>query len=162
MLKQIINNLRLLSSNRPENAFLENKIIRDSSSLSKLDIDFVQSWSISGLGLGIIFYLLFRNLYESLAVLGIAGFIGNHIEKNWFPLLLTETGLWSSVLIQTLVVLVVAFWVYGIYFLVRHGRRLSWNRCEWKSIEEFKQSEKIWFRLNFIGSAVVIIIFYLI
>ena len=31
-----------------------------------------------------------------------------------------------------------------IYFGVRHGRRLSWNRGKWSSVEDLEKSEEKW------------------
>ncbi len=36
------------------------------------------------------------------------------------------------------------FYVWLIYFSIKYGRRLAWNRNNWESFEKFKSSEKAW------------------
>jgi len=34
--------------------------------------------------------------------------------------------------------------IYLVYFMIVHGRRLAWNRNNFKSFEEFQRSEAVW------------------
>lgn len=43
------------------------------------------------------------------------------------------------------------------YFFIKHGRRLAWNRNQWKSFEVFEKSEARWYNLA-IASLVMILI----
>jgi hypothetical protein len=158
MFQRAITNLKLLNSKRAENTIFERKLIRDQALLSENDIKYLRRWSLSGFGVGGIFYLLLRNLYEPLALLGGAAFFGKIIENNWGTVLYSESVyILFRGFVWVLVLLIVASWAYGIYFQARHGRRLSWNRCTWKSIEEFKASEKKWFWFNFVASIFIFI-----
>lgn len=44
--------------------------------------------------------------------------------------------------------------IWLLYFFIKYGRRLAWNRNQWKDIETFKKSEKKW--LNFIIPSIVL------
>jgi len=162
MISRTITNLRLLNSKRPENRAFDRNIVRDESLLSHQDKEFLKKWSFGGFGIAGVLYLLLRNLYESLGLLAVAGYLGNFIEKHWSSVLYDSgAAVWIRVAVWTTVVIVIIGWAYGIYFLARHSRRLSWNRCAWKSIEEFRRSEKYWFWGNFVGSILLLAVLYI-
>ena len=155
MLERIITNFRLLNSSRPENWPFDFSLMRDEEQLAVHERDFIAGWSVSGFGAGGIFYLFARNLYEPLGVLAVTGFVGRFFNEHWAHSLndasvptYARTALWF------LVIMVSISWTYAIYFLARHGRRLSWNRCAWNSVEELRRSERVWFWCNFVASVV--------
>lgn len=47
-----------------------------------------------------------------------------------------------------------------IFFSIKHGRRLAWNRNEWKSFEEFQQSETKWLPWGVVGYIAGLVLFY--
>ena len=163
MFNRISNNFKLLNTKRPENRAFEKKLIRDEDSLSDADIGFLKGWSLSGFGVGGVFYMLFRNLYEPIVLLSVTSFLGNFIDTNYSQFLYNSgLKLGFRVSVWLVFLSISAFWLYGIYFLARYSRRLSWNRCEWGSVFDLKKSEKKWFWWNFVASLVLLLSTYLI
>ena len=64
-----------------------------------------------------------------------------------------DIGLLSA--IYLLISLFLEGWL--IYFFIKHGRRLAWNRSQWSDFEAFRKSENRW--LNFQVHFFTVVIF---
>jgi len=100
--------------------------IKDEKKLSSEQINYVKEPSVSILGP---FNFLVRKHWDILIVivlLNIASAILEESESSIFDLL------------------VLVGYACMIYFAIKHGRRLAWNRNDWKNFEHFKKSEDAW------------------
>ncbi len=71
----------------------------------------------------------------------------------------------SSIITHSVILIWTVLQISLLYFSVRHGRRLAWNRKEWKDIDAFKTSERRWttffiisFGLLFLRTLVMVLI----
>jgi len=101
--------------------------------LSPEDTDFLRKPSVTIMGP---FNILFRKHWDVIASIFALNFysgMGDFSETYVFDILY--------------------FAVYAavIYYSVRHGRRLAWNRNSWSGIEDFKRSEKKWIPWGYAG-----------
>lgn len=144
-----------------EFTWFEKKQIRDEAHLSDEDLRWLRGWSVAPFGIAGIFYLLARKLVDIFTAIILGRvlsdsydflkplfYIGPH-QYRFGPFV----ALIFSLLFFSLIMLSL---YYGPYFIARHGKRLSWNRGNWNSVEELKASEKKWFTWNFLPSVVVI------
>lgn len=63
----------------------------------------------------------------------------------------------GGILLLSLVFL--GFYIYFLYFTIKHGRRLAWNRNNWKSFEDFQHSEDRWMPWGVIFFVIVCLYF---
>ena len=60
--------------------------------------------------------------------------------SHFFKIFSPSYFLWLIIILMSIVISVVSV----KFFAGKHSRKLSWNRCEWKSFEAFEQGEKNW------------------
>ncbi len=119
--------------------WFETKEIRKVETLSERQAAFLREPSIAIFGP---FNVLFRGHFDFLLT-GLAIYIA-------LGFVLTSL---FSVPIESPLLLLASYVPYVVlaYFGVRHGRRLSWNRREWKDFKEFQESEGVWVFWGWIG-----------
>lgn len=139
--------------------------VRQEGSLSNEDVSWMREWTFAPFGIAYIFYLgsPYRRLYDVLIVY-IATYLFSEVNEAFLaPFLFKLSAIIAlPYLFFTFFVALVS--LYSLYVSLRHGRRLSWNRGQWKSIQEFRASEDKWLKYNFLPSilltvAVLVLIF---
>lgn len=148
--------------------WFERKEVRNQENLSQEDLKYIKGWTISPFGYGFLFYLAERKLPDLLTVYVTTFIYFEVIDKfpkqhdfNFLNDVLTIT------LAVTVIIMLIA-WVYSLYFMYRHGRRLSWNRGryvyrkypfgrklkEFESVQELRKSEGNFIKWNVIPSII--------
>jgi len=123
--------------------------LRDEGNLSEKDKKFIRSWSF---GPFITFwYCIFRNCGHVILVTWLIEIIFAIIIV---PIALLFGGF--SVVVFTwwfwlIFILMLVFLVVFNLFFISIGRRLSWNRCYWNDMDDFRSSETIWTILGVIS-----------
>ncbi len=146
--------------------WFEKKQIRDEEHLSDEDQRWLRGWSVAPFGIGGIFYLCTRKLVDVFSAVVLGRVLSDCYDYIW-PFFYIgphqyRFGPFAALIFSSLMFfLLMLSLYYGPYFLVRHGKRLSWNRGNWKSVEELKASEKKWLSLNFLPSMVAIAIIFI-
>jgi hypothetical protein len=106
--------------------WFDTKEIKNKESLSEKQISYLEKPSLTVYGP---FNIIARNHWDFLIA-------------TFFILLLDDL---SESVENTLVLYIfLGIIVYLHYFFISNGRRLSWNRNQWKSFDKFKESEKKW------------------
>ncbi len=143
--------------------WFDRKDLRDADSLSPQDAKWLRGWTLSPLGAASIFYIGYRKLYD-IATVYIGTWLFFEVHDNVLrPLLINDmaTNLDEKypmgILVTLFYFIIVALplslaSLYSSYFTLRHARRLSWNRDDWKNVESLRKSEQKWFRYNFLPS----------
>ncbi len=148
--------------------WFEQKKIRNEASLSQDEIKWLRRWTLSPLGIASLIYLVSprRKLYDIATASIITSVFFDVYEKFLSPLVLNNSasnlaekypyGIFTALSFFFLVGLpfTVAS-IYIFYFTLRHGRRLSWNRGNWTTVEELKKSESRWFYFNTLPSLII-------
>ena len=106
--------------------WFETSKIKDEDKLTKEQIEYLKNSSITIFGP---LNIIVRRHWDFLIASFLLSFISSYLEK-------TEFSIWDFVLLVV--------WIWYIYFIVVHGRRLAWNRNNWGNFENFKHSEDIW------------------
>ena len=101
--------------------------IKNKESLTPEQIEYIKKPSLTIFGP---FNIIVRKHWDFLLALFGISFLERLAEDPSFPPLLA-LGLFIA-------------GIYLVYFMIVHGRRLAWNRNNYKSFEEFQRSEKAW------------------
>jgi hypothetical protein len=151
--------------------WFERKEIRKEDSLSSDEVRWLRQWTFSPIGIANIFYIANprRRLYD-LATVYIATYVFFEVHETFLrPLVLDDSaasliekyplGMFTAAAYFILVVIpFTAASFYSVYFTLRHGRRLSWNRGGWTTIEDLVKSEKRWLYFNTLPSLAIAIL----
>jgi|GEM_PF-4824323 len=143
--------------------WFDRKTLKDEDLLSEEDKKWLRSWTLSPLGVATIFYIAYRKLND-IATVYIGTWLYFEVHDDFIlPHLINDAatdfegkypfGALITLFYLILIVLPLSLaGLYATYFVLRHGRRLSWNKGSWKSLHELKESEQKWFRYNFVPS----------
>lgn len=130
--------------------------VRDEKSLSAADVAYLREWTMAPFGIAHIFYFASprRKLYDILAVY-IAGYLFSEVSKAFIQSDIVAGPTFLVLLYLLLILFLSGVSLYNFYVSFRHSRRLSWNRGNWKSVDELRKSEDKWLRYNFLPSVIV-------
>jgi hypothetical protein len=109
--------------------WFDTKHVKDIEDLSEKQVNYLKSTSLTIFGP---FNVLFRKHWDFLISLALLVAISSLLEYY-------SGG--GAVLIAVIYLIV---YVYFLYFIAKHGRRLAWNRSNWQGFEKFERSEKKW------------------
>lgn len=130
--------------------WFETKYIKDEKELTLEQVNYLRKYSITVLGLWPL-NILVRKQWDLLITLVVIHFL--------------QIGLVAFGVLQNVAVfsiyLPILLSIVGIgilYFGLKYGRRLAWNRNEWKSFDAFKKSEKVWTPLAWITVALYVLL----
>lgn len=150
--------------------WFERKDIKNEASLDKKDVEWLRGWTIAPLGVASIFYIFSgkRRLHD-IATVHITTFLFFQVDDGFLrPMFINDMATEISEKYPHGFLLTVGYFLiallfsvaslYSLYFLLRHGKRLSWNRGTWKNIQELRSSEKKWFWLNTIPTLALIVL----
>lgn len=130
--------------------------IRNKEELSEEQINFIKSRSITIFGpFNVIVRKHWDFLFITLALEILTGFIIGLI----FPQVNISASGRFSVSDFFIFYVPTYSWIlliYG-YLGIKYGRRLAWNRNQWKSFESFKESEEKWHIWGCLGIGVLVI-----
>jgi hypothetical protein len=135
--------------------------IKDADSLAPEDIAYLKEPSITILGpFNVIARKHWDILVTSIGIGLLLGFLIGIVEALYLPESISNITasdphyvLWKF-LTEDLPSGVVTVFLY-VYFGIKHGRRLAWNRNDWGSLETFKKSEEKWHVWGMIGATVI-------
>lgn len=153
--------------------WFERKDLRDENLLDMRDIKWLRGWTIAPIGFANIFYICSsrRKLLDILVVSIITYLFFEIHEAFLYPLFVNESmtaltdkypfGILAAAAYQFLVAIpfLIAS-LYTLYFVLRHGKRLAWNRGNWTSVEELRKNEKKWLYFNTLPSLTVIVLLF--
>ncbi|MBI3046588.1 MAG: hypothetical protein HYY86_03590 [Candidatus Harrisonbacteria bacterium] len=114
-------------------AWFDTKYIKDEEQLTQEQIAYLRKYSITIIGLWPLNALV-RKQWDLVIILVIIYFL--------LPAGVALLEIYSSVYLAIALTVVPSIW--WLYFSLKHGRRLAWNRNEWKSFESFEKSERVW------------------
>jgi hypothetical protein len=147
--------------------WFDRKEIRDVEALTQGDITYIKGWSISSFGYGNVVYLISRRVPDILIVTVITS-LYFHVTDMFIDPEASRTGLF---LLLDLLMSIAG--IYTLFFTLRHGRRLSWNRGryfytwsnfmdpelrQFESVEDLRTSEKKYNKYSAIPSLVITVI----
>lgn len=140
--------------------WFERKNIRNENSLNSKDIEYIQGRTISPFGFVGILYLVFRRLYDVIT-LYIIFYVSRKVFVDFINIkALIESNATLGAFYTVLFLLATLVGLYALIFIYRHGRRLSWNRGKWKSVEELRKSENKWFYFNTMPSIIFLVLIF--
>ncbi len=106
--------------------WFDTKEIKNKESLSEKQISYLEKPSLTVYGP---FNVIARNHWD-------------FFIATFFIILLDELYVSVENVLVLYIFLGIVFYLH--YFFISHGRRLSWNRNQWKSFDKFEESEKTW------------------
>ncbi|MBI2611078.1 hypothetical protein HYW60_04060 [Candidatus Kaiserbacteria bacterium] len=153
--------------------WFERKNIRDESSLSVDDVRWLRGWTLAPIGIANIFYLGSprRKLYDIVTVFIVTYLFFEVHDQFLRPMFINnsassiadkyELGILAALTYFVFVAIpfTIAYF-YALYFLLRHAKRLSWNRGNWASVEELRKTERKWIYFNTVPSLTLLVLLF--
>jgi hypothetical protein len=140
-----------------------NKDLLKTDGLSENEVEYINGWSLSPFALSI-FYALVRKIPEyawPFFIISLLNIVNNDLLRPILgPPAKPPIEIFLLWILFRLALIISSIFIF--IFLLRHGRRISWNRGKWRSVAEFRKSENRWFYFGTIPASLLAVAVFLV